>query len=436
MHVFKSLLIVSVAGLSLGAVHAQTANSQQQAEALELLHKVMAEPASPPAAAPPTAPSATGAMAAPGRMDTETEQKAREILRQTTGNNGGPADTEPPISNADRQRELDRIEKEVQRGEAETKAATQPAEPTPAAMAPAAPAMAPSAPDAMPPQDGMTAEQEQKARQMLENAAAMKQPAVNQPRPKAAPNDEYLPQVYVAPATPAAATAETMSPAAEQKARQMLETGAVAPAAAPPVQPTATPPPATTTTMQPVKEATPAMAAPTPQEAAAAEAARRAAEAASQKPAPAETTKPAPAAMAPPIAGPIQNEPAAVGMTPQAEQNARAMLENLMNQGAAQPQAMKPTTETGSMQAIEQNARQAEQKAREKSAAEAPIQTPPPTVSAAPKTSPTPPAIETQPAAQMTKQQRLDALLEAYKHDQVSPAEYHRQRAKILAGPE
>ncbi len=34
-----------------------------------------------------------------------------------------------------------------------------------------------------------------------------------------------------------------------------------------------------------------------------------------------------------------------------------------------------------------------------------------------------------------SKQQRLDELLEAYKKDQLSPSQYHEQRAKILAEP-
>jgi hypothetical protein len=39
------------------------------------------------------------------------------------------------------------------------------------------------------------------------------------------------------------------------------------------------------------------------------------------------------------------------------------------------------------------------------------------------------------PATLSSKQQRLTELLEAYKGDKISPAEYHAQRAKILAEP-
>lgn len=48
------------------------------------------------------------------------------------------------------------------------------------------------------------------------------------------------------------------------------------------------------------------------------------------------------------------------------------------------------------------------------------------------------PAPETtiiQPAVSQTKQQRLMELLERYKADQLTPAEYHAERAKILAEP-
>jgi hypothetical protein len=36
----------------------------------------------------------------------------------------------------------------------------------------------------------------------------------------------------------------------------------------------------------------------------------------------------------------------------------------------------------------------------------------------------------------MTKEQQLDALLAQYKADQISPGEYHKQRAAILAEPD
>lgn len=44
---------------------------------------------------------------------------------------------------------------------------------------------------------------------------------------------------------------------------------------------------------------------------------------------------------------------------------------------------------------------------------------------------PTPP----QPALSGTKEQKLAELLRSYKNDEISPADYHKERARILAGP-
>ncbi len=40
-----------------------------------------------------------------------------------------------------------------------------------------------------------------------------------------------------------------------------------------------------------------------------------------------------------------------------------------------------------------------------------------------------------QPGGAKTKKQRLDELTEVYRKDMISPSEYHKQRAKILAEP-
>ena len=39
------------------------------------------------------------------------------------------------------------------------------------------------------------------------------------------------------------------------------------------------------------------------------------------------------------------------------------------------------------------------------------------------------------PAVSTDKEQRLQELLRKYQADQITPGEYHQQRAKILAGP-
>lgn len=44
-------------------------------------------------------------------------------------------------------------------------------------------------------------------------------------------------------------------------------------------------------------------------------------------------------------------------------------------------------------------------------------------------------SVPVQAAGPKTKQQKLDDLLELYKADKLTPAQYHAERAKILAGP-
>ncbi len=52
------------------------------------------------------------------------------------------------------------------------------------------------------------------------------------------------------------------------------------------------------------------------------------------------------------------------------------------------------------------------------------------------KNSPAFPPLESPPVPlSADKQQRLDALLVKYKADQLTPEQYHQQRAKILAEP-
>jgi hypothetical protein len=68
----------------------------------------------------------------------------------------------------------------------------------------------------------------------------------------------------------------------------------------------------------------------------------------------------------------------------------------------------------------------------------------PPAASAVPTRETPPPEVRSAAPAQpgavapsypKTKQQRLSDLLEAYKADKITPADYHNQRAKIIAEP-
>ena len=45
------------------------------------------------------------------------------------------------------------------------------------------------------------------------------------------------------------------------------------------------------------------------------------------------------------------------------------------------------------------------------------------------------PVVPVVPDGPKSKQQRLAELLDAYKKDKISPADYHQQRAKILTEP-
>jgi hypothetical protein len=66
-----------------------------------------------------------------------------------------------------------------------------------------------------------------------------------------------------------------------------------------------------------------------------------------------------------------------------------------------------------------------------------PVETTPSTIKTAPPVT-APPANNAVaiPGAPKSKQQRLAELLEQYRRDQISPSDYHMQRAKILSEPQ
>jgi hypothetical protein len=146
--------------------------------------------------------------------------------------------------------------------------------------------------------------------------------------------------------------------------------------------------------------------------------------------------------------------PAGQAATPAQQQQALQVLRETMTQGAAAPSA-QPAKKTATVPL----------KAAKSPSAEAPIQWKPAGSVAQPSTTlpgtgqpssaqpvtappgPVPPSITTpssavtapvtpaQPGGPKTKQERLSELLELYKADKISPAEYHAQRARILAEP-
>jgi len=105
------------------------------------------------------------------------------------------------------------------------------------------------------------------------------------------------------------------------------------------------------------------------------------------------------------LAAPTPSEPAEIA-------KAREALDARMQQLAAQPPP-EPQYTPGGPSGKKPGKKPVVQQVLESFP---PLQPPPPTVSAA-------------------KRQRLDDLLARYKADQITPEQYHEQRAKILAEP-
>jgi hypothetical protein len=194
---------------------------------------------------------------------------------------------------------------------------------------------------------------------------------------------------------------------------------------------------------------TPALGTPAPaaatssDDAAVREALRRALEGAEKTPAPAkppvqpppaESSKPAPSAVAPPPPSVAPAEPARPVQTPPAPA-IPAPAEALSNaDDAALREALRKTMEEGeaagaAIATSQSSKAQTERRAKQETKAE-------PRATASEqrsKESTTPTAIS--PAAPKSKAQRLAELTEAYRRDEITPAQYHQERAKILAEP-
>ena len=215
---------------------------------------------------------------------------------------------------------------------------------------------------------------------------------------------------------------QKMSELEAKPASQPAPAAKPAPAAAPPVvtpAPPAQPPPAVAQpvpapTPPPVAQPLPAVAQPAPAPA----------------PVPPPAAQPAPAVAQPAPAPAVQAtpQPALVAPTPVDEATiakAREALRQKMQQLEAQPPAStvaKPGEAQPQVTAIKPGAKPTAEKAPKKPAsmkgalAFPPIQGPPPSISA-------------------DKQQRLAELLRKYKAEEITPEEYHQQRAKIMSEP-
>jgi hypothetical protein len=139
--------------------------------------------------------------------------------------------------------------------------------------------------------------------------------------------------------------------------------------------------------------------------------------------APTESPKPAPTESAMPMAVPA-GKPA----SPDQQQQAIQLLREKMAEQAAS--SKEPSTNRAAAKAKPAKSSDSKASPAAKSAPTA-VQ-PAGTNSPAEIASPTTPE---QPTGPKTKQQRLMELLDLYKADKVTPAEYHAQRAKILAEP-
>lgn len=149
----------------------------------------------------------------------------------------------------------------------------------------------------------------------------------------------------------------------------------------------------------------------------------------SPQPAPTPSPQPAPTVSPQPATTPSAI-PAAVPAgraSPDQQQQALQLLREKMAEQAASP---KPSA-TNVASAKAKPAKSSKTKAAPAKSATTTVQS---TGTNRPPEIATPAAPE-QPAGPKTKQQRLMDLLELYKADKITPAEYHAQRAKILAEP-
>jgi len=122
------------------------------------------------------------------------------------------------------------------------------------------------------------------------------------------------------------------------------------------------------------------------------------------------TMTPPPVAAAPPVATPPASDDA----------KARAEAEDV----AKTERRLKAKADAKAKREAEAKAKE-DAKMMKPQTATFPVATQPPPLTQ-------PPAM---PATMTAKEQRLDALLQQYRADQITPQQYHEQRAKIMAGP-
>jgi len=169
--------------------------------------------------------------------------------------------------------------------------------------------------------------------------------------------------------------------------------------------------------------------------------------AATNSPAPAAPTVPVPPTA--PVTPPPPAAPVAPAVTPKADTKAFEQT------GQLPPPAVMVTPPKRVSKELQAQALEALRQKKAELDAQEPVVTPTPTVAAvapmAPIPTPAPitvvksaPAVDLHaapptpapvPVLSGSKEQRLDELLQLYKTDRITPAEYHQQRAKIIAEP-
>ena len=381
--------------------------------------------------APAAAPTLQEREAARKRAEAEAKQRLEEQKKAVPALAAPAAQPTVEGDREQRERELKRIEAEVEKARKGREPATTP---QPAPRAPAAPASAPAAAEVPPLSNTLTPDAEVKARELLNQRTA--EIKVNPPKPTVtaappiAPTPVRPPVATPAPAAPAPAvavptpvqpqvpttvpapvvagpsptpsapaTTPTLSAEQEATARDLINRSLGRPQAiTPPAPATVAAPPVTA----PAVVVTPPVTIPAP--------------------APAVTTAPATVAVTPPVAVPTPLPAPSKPLTAEQEAAARAAVDQRMFEitgvrpGTVPPQTVKAPEAVAQPQSTPRTT------------------TAPRTgqANAATTPAPAPPVVS---AAAVTRAQKLSALLEAYKADLITPIEYHTRRAKILAEP-
>lgn len=279
------------------------------------------------------------------------------------------------------------------------------------AIAPPAATPPPKSPPSAVATSSLTPEMEAKARQLLDQAIAARQPA----QPITPPPGQAVVPPPARPISPPPAEVPRSTFPATPVARPSAP--GPTPAVAPPV---AVQPPPAQRTPPPVQATAPAQSSVPSQ--------------------PVQPSRPTPSAGVGPMTA--EQEAQARSLIDEATQKLQPEATASAPDTRARRDGERPNAEMTNKAAREKTIKDLEKEARDaaksrpESRPTARKSTPPPTRTES--TASTAPATSAAPAissSARTKQDRLAQLLDAYRRDQIGPTEYHQQRAKILAEP-